>query len=223
MKYLAISWIVALAFFYFQPDFDIVFSNYFYIAGEGFPFRENIVAVVFYELIYMISALIVAGFGMLCVLKFNRFILPELTERINRLLTQKQIIFILLAFILGPGLIVHQGIKELWGRERPVNIKEFGGEKDYTPPLVISESDGKSFVSGHAAVGFFMIAFAFISNRKNFKKLYAAGMIFGVAAAAMRIGQGAHFLSDTVFSALIIISVIHFLHFLMFRENYKAK
>ena len=41
--------------------------------------------------------------------------------------------------IVGSGLIANFFFKDNWGRARPVHIEEFGGEKLYTPPFVISD------------------------------------------------------------------------------------
>ena len=43
------------------------------------------------------------------------------------------------SIVLGPGIIVNGIFKSLWGRARPSQIVEFGGDKIYTPPLVITD------------------------------------------------------------------------------------
>ena len=51
--------------------------------------------------------------------------------------------FVILGFIVGPvigcGLIANLYFKDTWGRARPINIHEFGGDKLYTQPFIKSD------------------------------------------------------------------------------------
>ena len=69
-------------------------------------------------------------------------------------------IFLLVVLFVGPGLIVNGIWKEHWGRARPFEVQNFGGEHQYTPPMQpAQECDTNcSFVSGHAAMGFYWIS-----------------------------------------------------------------
>ena len=57
---------------------------------------------------------------------------------------------ILLGFIVGPvigcGLIANFYFKDNWGRARPINIQEFGGDKIYTKPFTISDQCKKKLL-----------------------------------------------------------------------------
>jgi lipid A 4'-phosphatase len=111
----------------------------------------------------------------------------------------------LLALALGPGLVVNGVLKEHWGRPRPQQIVQFGGTASFVPALWPSRqcTHNCSFVSGHAAAGFFLITGAWIWPRRR-----RAWLIVGIGAGGLiglaRIVQGGHFLSD-VLGALLVV------------------
>ncbi|HZS84727.1 MAG TPA: phosphatase PAP2 family protein [Stellaceae bacterium] len=124
-------------------------------------------------------------------------------------------LYLLLALALGPGLLVNTGLKDHWGRARPVQVSAFGGGKDFTPALEPAAECQRncSFVSGHAALGFSLIAFAFLVPTRRRRRIailaaVAAGALFGLA----RIAQGGHFLSDVVFAGFLVTAICWLLH-----------
>lgn len=118
-------------------------------------------------------------------------------------------LFLVLVFIIGPGLIVNQGFKNHWGRPRPHQIQEFGGQHAFVPvgspgPL---HQHNSSFPSGHAAVAFYLMSPGFIlhARRRGLSKtLIFGGMLFGGTMALVRVIQGGHFVSDVLSSAAIV-------------------
>lgn len=109
--------------------------------------------------------------------------------------------FVVLAGIAGPGLAVNGIVKPLWERARPSQIQEFGGTQEFSQAGVFAEECSKdcSFVSGHAACGFFFSSLCLI-----FRKRRAALMAFGFLAGAMigfaRISGMHHWLSDVLWA-----------------------
>jgi len=113
--------------------------------------------------------------------------------------------FAILALALGPGLLSHTLFKDRWGRPRPVQVREFGGAWDFVPAPLPGGAcrHNCSFVSGHAAAGFYLITGAWLWPRRRRAWLLAglgAGGIVGLA----RMAQGAHFLSDVLGSAVVV-------------------
>jgi lipid A 4'-phosphatase len=108
--------------------------------------------------------------------------------------------------LLGVGLVVHGAFKEQWGRARPVHILEFGGRHDFTPPLEPSNAceTNCSFVSGHAASGFVLLAVGLMGAPAVRRHWWRIGMLAGGAVGLVRVIQGGHFLSDVVFSGLAV-------------------
>jgi lipid A 4'-phosphatase len=129
-------------------------------------------------------------------------------------------VFILLCVILGPGLIINAVFKEHWGRPRPRQIIEFNGKFDYVRPFVPSRAGGKSFPCGDSSVGFLISAGWWLWRRKYPKRALAslvAGLTFGTLLGIGRMAAGAHFLSDVVWSALIVYGVAHALYYYVLR------
>lgn len=117
--------------------------------------------------------------------------------------------YVLLVFLLGPGLLVNALFKDHWGRARPVQVAQLGGTQVYTPPLYyVAGGDGRSFPSGHSAVGFAFIAFWFLlrRHRSGWAKLaLAVALVFGCAIGLTRMAAGGHFLSDVMWSGWLAL------------------
>ena len=122
-------------------------------------------------------------------------------------------LFLVLAMALGPGLMVNTVFKDNWERARPFQIEEFGGGHRFSPALVVSNQcdHNCSFVCGEAASGFFLTAFAYVARRRQ-RAIFWAGIGAGAVAGLVRIGQGAHFLSDVFYAGALILAVTAALH-----------
>ena len=130
------------------------------------------------------------------------FILSWIKPKLKNL--RRYFLLIILTLIIGPGLLVNAMFKDHWGRPRPRQVQEFGGNWEFkeiwergTP------GKGKSFPCGHCSMGFFFITLYYCFKRKHKVLAYASfafsialGMFIGFA----RISQGGHFLSDVVWS-----------------------
>ncbi|MDA8231411.1 MAG: phosphatase PAP2 family protein [Magnetospirillum sp.] len=121
-------------------------------------------------------------------------------------LSWRKLAYLLMVLAVGPGLLVNVVFKEHWGRARPSQVVEFGGTKTFSPALAISDQchGNCSFVSGHAAMGFYPVALAFVIGRRRRVLATAGGILLGGAVGAVRIMEGGHFLSDVVFSGLVV-------------------
>ena len=112
--------------------------------------------------------------------------------------------FLVVLLVLGPGLLVNSLLKDHWGRPRPREIAQFGGQKQFLHPWQKGEDGkGRSFPSGHSSAAFYMTAPYFIYRRSNKRRALiwlSGGMVFGVFMSIARITQGAHFLSDTLWA-----------------------
>jgi lipid A 4'-phosphatase len=104
------------------------------------------------------------------------------------------------------GLLVHDGFKDHWGRARPMDVQAFGGSKVYHAPLRPTDQCARncSFVSGHAAGGFALMAIGMLGSRRTRWRWWRAGMVAGGLVGMARIVEGRHFLGDIVFAGLLI-------------------
>ena len=125
-------------------------------------------------------------------------------------------LFVLLSVLVGPGLIINGLLKDHWGRPRPREIVELGGQMPYTPPLLPTGSHGKSFPCGHCSVGY-LYAIGWWIWRRNRPRWAAAslgtGLVLGTLLGVGRMAAGGHFLSDAVWAGLISFSAAHVLYY----------
>jgi lipid A 4'-phosphatase len=187
---------------------DLKASGLFFRPGEGF-FLEAAPAVRFvHEAIPYVAPALTALLGVFLLLGciprlglFGKF--------------RKEAVYLLLVLGLGPGLVVNQVFKEHWGRARPAAVREFGGDKTFTPAFAVSDQCRRncSFVSGHAAQGFYFCALGFLARRRRL--WFAAGLGMGGAVGLARMAQGKHFLSDIVFAFFFVYFSAKLLHFLL--------
>lgn len=179
-------------------DLDVTLSGIFYSPEKGFFLKDTNPWKYLYDhgnlpsLILSIGGLFffIAGF---CIKK----LLPY----------RKISLFLIVFMIIGPGLIVNTVFKNHWGRPRPCEIVQFGGQQQFLPVWEKGISgEGKSFPSGHASVGFYLMApFFFLCGNQRDKKwgiiFLILGISYGTAMGITRIIQGGHFASDVLWSA----------------------
>ena len=127
-------------------------------------------------------------------------------------------IYILLSVAVGPGLLVNTVFKAHFGRPRPRQTIEFGGEFKYLPVLVPGRNeDCRSFASGHSSIGFAFCVFYFLYRRKRPRLALgclAFSIVLGLVIGVARMAVGAHFLSDVLwsgfFSYLVALVIYYF-------------
>ena len=135
---------------------------------------------------------------------------------------RKALLFVILSVALGPGLLANTLLKDHWGRARPTQIEAFGGSSHFTPaPLPAAECPRNcSFVSGHAALGFSLVAFAFLLPAGTARRrVIAAALGFGGLVGLVRVAQGGHFLSDVVWAGLLVFGTTAILHWLIVEKD----
>lgn len=131
-------------------------------------------------------------------------------------ITLKQSAFLFAVLIVGPGLVANSLFKDNWGRARPSQIVEFGGVKEFSPPLIIADQCERncSFVSGDPSVGFHFFGLALLFLWRNLKLIMIpilSGGVFGIT----RIVQGAHFFSDVIYSGIFTYLTAYLLYLLL--------
>lgn len=121
---------------------------------------------------------------------------------------RKMALYLALALVIGPGLIVNAILKDNWGRPRPRELEIYGGRYNYEAPLTIDPSSpGKSFPCGHATTGFYFYALAllFANRKKRYYILIASfATLYGLLIGWVRVMQGGHFVSDVIFAGGIV-------------------
>ncbi len=208
-----ISFSAATLLFSVFPEVDIRFSSCFYDPTRQFYLAN----VSFCRWIYLSAEIITIAWVVLAVV----WLAGTWIRKKNWFeLTAKQVFYLLLVLAIGPGLIVNVVLKDNWGRARPADITAFGGTSTFTPAFVLSSEcrTNCSFVSGHAAMGFYFIAFGFVFRQRRDLLILLAGT-YGAVLGLIRIIQGGHFLSDIVFAFFIVYAVSAVLYWIMFERN----
>lgn len=126
---------------------------------------------------------------------------------------------------LGSGFITNVVLKEHWGRPRPRQIVDFGGNEPfrayYQPVLSSTPVPMRSFPSGHSTCGFYFFCFYFIGKRLSRPLLARFGIVSGLALGAVlsvaRIIQGGHFMTDILISAIIMWLTCYLVDYLIFQ------
>lgn len=135
-------------------------------------------------------------------------------------------VFLLLVMLLGPGVLVNGIFKDNWGRPRPRDVVQLGGEYQYVPPGKIADTGQKSFPCGHCSVGFTLTALYLVFRRIN---MYLAlvglviGLVSGGALGYARVSAGGHFLSDVIWSFLITFSSAWLLYYFLLNIPFREK
>ena len=110
---------------------------------------------------------------------------------------------VVLTTVVAGGILVNSIFKPYWGRPRPNQVTDFGGYYTYQhvfPPGLPGK--GASFPCGHCTMGFTFLSLYFIRRKSPMLAWsgVAAGIILGGLLSAARIVQGAHFMTDVLWS-----------------------
>lgn len=197
-----------------SPSVDLELSSYFYrndtfyLSDWGFfPFLRK----GFPELLIAVAG----GYGLIWAYGLIR---QKWLWHVNT----RVMLFTTGSMLLGPILIINGIFKTLWGRARPHQIIEFGGDKIFTSPMIISDQCDWdcSFMSGHTAVVFWSLSLALLLPHRYRKYGITVVILLGIATGIARIAQGNHFFSDVFFSATLTYSLILWLHYKLFPDQY---
>jgi lipid A 4'-phosphatase len=180
------------------PELDIGLSSLFYRPDQGFFLDHALLVQLAYKgvpwLLFAAIPALIAGLAW-C----------SLSSAAQARRYRAWLAFALLSLALGPGLVGNTLLKEHWGRPRPEQIIQFGGSEEYVPAFLPSRecSHNCSFVSGHAAVGYWLIGGAWLWPRRRWH-WRASGIAAGSLIGLARIAQGGHFFSDVLGAALVV-------------------
>ena len=195
------------AILYRYPSIDLFFAGLFHDPGNGFPAARDPDVQTIRRAFIRVGYAVFAGLLLSVAARhlWGRYLFG---------LTRRSICFLVVFSILGPGLIVNHVFKDHWDRARPRAIVEFGGEKTFTPPLVIADQCERncSFVSGEASYGFAYAAFAFLVAPRLRRRVFWTAVGFGTAVGLGRMMMGAHFLSDVFFAGVFTIALAWYAH-----------
>ena len=204
--------VIAGVVFTLAPDLDLVVARQFWLGDGSFAGAHSgptqFLRAMFKTIFIVACSVAVGG------------LLVEVFRR-SRHWRMRAVhwLYLLLCLGVGPGLVTNTLLKDQWGRARPAQIVEFGGDKTFTPPLLPTNQCVRncSFVSGEAASMFAVFYAAALIVPHGSLPTMIAGTIVGLAAGLVRMAQGGHFLSDVVFAGVLMALVASGLHRIVFR------
>lgn len=188
----------------FFPNLDIAFSQIFFSTDLGFIYKKSFGVLKIYRFLPLVTNI----FTISCL---AYLIYISVKHKNFGKTIRSAAFFLLISAAINPGLIINSVLKENIGRARPLEIQQFGGSREFTAAYMVTDQcdSNCSFPSGHAAMGYFFTAIAYIARRKYFNKIYVAGLIFGSVVGFSRILMGGHFFSDVLTSAFIVLFLNH--------------
>lgn len=182
------------------PEIDLWASELFYRASDGF-FLAN------WPLFRLLREGLPYAVAIFAALLVIALVVAFLRRRPVLGLDAKAALFLLLSLALGPGITVNTIFKDHWGRARPVQITEFGGDKKFTPAFVPADQCARncSFPAGDPSIGFYLVSAALLAPAGRGRRSGIAGAVtLGATLGVVRLAQGGHFLSDVVASGFLV-------------------
>jgi membrane-associated PAP2 superfamily phosphatase len=212
LRELAALTLLASLVFTLWPQLDLWISACFHQTGAGFPAdRWPLVRAVYQAVPWIGRALFLACVVVLVVAVVR-------AEAVSRRLWRRSAA-LALCLLLGVGVLVNGVLKEHWGRPRPVEVQAFDGPMPYRAALQVSSlcAHNCSFVSGHAATGFALMAWGSFATRARRRAWLLRGAACGLALGLLRVAQGRHFASDIVFALAAVWASTLAAHWLWLR------
>jgi len=195
------------------PQLDLKLAGLFFDAPRGGFWRS-------YDPFYLFArdagtwliALVAAPAGLALIAKLLRPQRPLL-------IPGRAIVLMLLTLAIAPGLLANILLKEHWGRPRPIDVTEFGGDEHFRPWWDPRGDCARncSFIAGEPSGAFWTMAPAALAPPQWRVVAYGAALAFGAALGLQRMAAGAHFFSDVVFAGVFAFLVIWIVHGWLYR------
>ena len=153
------------------------------------------------------------------VLPVIAFVIKLAWPKWPMLVRPRAAILMIVAMLVGPGLIVNGILKDQWARPRPGEVVEFGGPLAFMPwykPGGECRSNC-SFVSGESATAFWLLAPAAAVPPPWTVPAVVGAAVWATAVAFTRVFTTGHFFTDAVFAAALVSFVVWLLHGILFR------
>jgi lipid A 4'-phosphatase len=209
---LAVAAVVGLV-FGIWPDLDLKLAAPFYDPDRGGYWRT-------YDPTYWRGRDAVTWLVTLVALPAFAALVGKLIRPQWRLLIPgRAILLMLITLALGPGVLTNLVLKEHWGRPRPIDVAQFGGDEHFRPWWDPRGDCPKncSFVSGEASGAFWTLAPAAVTPPQWRALAYAAALAFGAGTGLLRMAAGAHFFTDVVFAGVFMFLLTWLVHGWLYR------
>ena len=189
--------LISLVFAHFNLDRRI--SGVFHHPQEGFFLEDHAPWIWLYRFGTIPGLVFIA-------LSIFAFFMSTLSPRWADI--RRPAAIVVLTALLGSGIMANVVLKPYWGRPRPSQTTDFGGEWAYRDALSPgTPGKGQSFPSGHCTIAFLFVS-AWAARKKYPRAAFAItvfGLTYGLFMSAARIVQGAHFATDAMWALGVIV------------------
>jgi lipid A 4'-phosphatase len=199
--------------FAIDPKLDLdLAAPFFDPSRDGFWARVDPLMMGLRDLARLIVTLLIAP-AVLAIL--GKLLLP----RRPMLIPGRAAVLMIVTLALAPGLVANIILKQHWGRPRPIDVTEFGGDQHFVPWWDPRGDcpDNCSFVAGEPSGAFWTLAPAALVPPAWRALAGAAALAFGAGIGLVRIAGGGHFFTDVVFSGFLTFIIIWLTHGLLYR------
>lgn len=184
------------------PALDLQAAAMFYRGGNTFA-GQTPSGDALRRVLYWIPTAVLLGFAALYLAR--RFAASPVWGP-----TARGLLFLSLSFVVGPGLVVNTALKDHSHRPRPNQTLNFGGVDTFQPFYSFDGDCARncSFVSGEGATGAWTLAPALLLPPQVRTIAVVISIAFASSVGLLRMAFGAHYLSDTLFSFLIVWALV---------------
>jgi membrane-associated PAP2 superfamily phosphatase len=199
--------------FAIDPKLDLELAGLFFDPiVRGFWASIDPVMMGLRDLARLIVTLLVAP-AIVAIL--GKLVLP----RRPMLMPGRAAVLMIVTLALAPGLLANIVLKQHWGRPRPVDVTEFGGQQHFVPWWDPRGDcpDNCSFVAGEPSGAFWTLAPAALLPPAWRAPASAAALAFGAGIGLVRMAGGGHFFTDVVFAGFFTFLIIWLTHGLIYR------
>jgi len=196
---------------YFFPELDLAISALVFDETSKFYLSNEPILKIIYKSVNVFAITMALGV-------IGAYVYQLYTKKSIKYFDKKALVYIFMVFAFGSGVIVNLGLKQNFGRARPAEIVQFGGEKKFTPAAVVNWEYGKecdSFSCGHCSFALGFIAFFFLFRKRW---ILITAVSYGLIVSLGRILQGGHFFSDFIFSWIVMLLTAKLLYDYMYKK-----
>jgi lipid A 4'-phosphatase len=212
---LAVAIVTGVAFGVY-PDLDLRVARHFYAVEDA---SHNTFALRIYPPVMMARNLGLWVGTVLVIPAVLALLVKLILPRRKLFIPGRAVVFLISTMILAPGLLVNVLLKDHWGRPRPIDVTQFGGQDQFVAwwdPRGRCPSNC-AFVSGDVSGAFWTVAPAALAPPQWRALAYGAALALGTGMAAIRVMAGAHFPSDVIFAGVFTFLVIWAVYALIYR------
>ena len=208
--------LIAGVVFGLYPELDLHIAQYFYAFEDA---SHNMFAFRLYRPL-MLARNVGLWIGTILVLPaVAALVIKLILPRRKLLIPGRAMVFLIATMVLAPGLLANVLLKDHWGRPRPIDVAQFGGDQQH---VAWWDPRGRcpgncAFVSGDVAGAFWTVAPAALAPPQWRAVAYGAALALGVGMSAIRVMAGGHFPSDVIFAGVFTFLIIWVAYALIYR------